>query len=43
MEEKNEELTLCNYDKKNCCNCMTKSISSDDGTHMTCGKCRSTK
>lgn len=38
-----EELTLCSYDEENCCNCMTKSINSDDKTHFICGKCGATK
>lgn len=43
LRENEEELTLCNYDKERCCNCMTKSIPSKDGTHMVCGKCGATK
>ena len=37
------ELTQCNYDKENCCYCMTYSILSEDGTHYNCGKCGAIK
>ena len=42
-EEGNPAISLCNYDKERCCNCMTKSVDVDDGTHFICGKCGATK
>ena len=32
------EISLCRK-----CNCMTKSIVSEDGTHFNCGKCGAIK
>jgi len=42
-EDGEPEISLCNYDKENCCNCMTKSIQSEDKTHYNCGKCGAIK
>lgn len=37
------KITICNYDKLRCCNCLTKSILSEDRTHYNCEKCGAIK